>query len=137
MSNKRISAEAIISLRNRLSGFPSRSSARRFILQETASLYGVSEATLYRALREYTRPKSLRRSDCGQSRILPVEEMETYCEVIAAIKIRTSNLKGRHLSTSESIRLLEEFGIDTPSGFIKADPGQLKKATINRYLKRA
>jgi len=136
MSSKRISAEAIISLRNRLSGFPSRSNERRLIMQETSALYGVSEATLYRALREYTRPKALRRSDCGQSRVLPVEEMEVYCEIIAAIKIRTSNLKGRHLSTSESIQLLEEFGIDTPNGFIKADPGQLKKATVNRYLKQ-
>jgi hypothetical protein len=136
MSSKQISAEAIISLRNRLSGFPSRSNERRLIMQETAALYGVSEATLYRALREYTRPKALRRSDCGQSRILPVEDMENYCEIIAAIKIRTSNLKGRHLSTSESIRLLEEFGIDTPNGFIKADLGQLKKATVNRYLKQ-
>ena len=86
MSSKRVSAEAIISLRNRLSGFPSRSNERRLVMQETAALYSVSEATLYRALREYTRPKALRRSDCGQSRILPVEDMENYCEIIAAIK---------------------------------------------------
>jgi len=105
-------------------------------MQETATLYGISEATLYRALREYNRPKALRRSDCGRSRVLNVEEMEVYCEIIAAIKIRTSNQKGRHLSTSGTIRLLEEFGINTPKGFIKAEPGQLKKATANRYLKQ-
>ncbi len=136
MSGKHISTEALISLRNRLSGLPSRSHERRSMMQEIAKLYGVSEATLYRALREYSRPKALRRSDYGQPRILATEEMETYCEIIAAMKIRTSNQKGRHLSTSETIRLLEEFGLDTPKGFIKVDPGQLKKATVNRYLKQ-
>ena len=136
MSGKRIFSEALISLRHRLSGPPNRSKARRSIMQETAALYGVSESTLYRALRDYNRPKPLRRSDRGKPRILPAEEMEAYCEIIAAIKIRTSNLKGRHLSTSESIRLLEKFGLDTPKGFIKADPGQLKKTTVNHYLKQ-
>ncbi len=136
MSGKRIFSEALISLRHRLSGLPNRSKARRSIMQETAALYGVSESTLYRALRDHNRPKSLRRSDHGQPRILPAEEMEAYCEIIAAIKIRTSNLKGRHLSTAESIRLLEKFGLDTPKGFIKADPGQLKKTTVNHYLKQ-
>ncbi len=136
MSGKRIFSEALINLRHRLSGLPNRSKARRSIMQETAALYGVSESTLYRALRDYNRPKPLRRSDRGKPRILPAEEMEAYCEIIAAIKIRTSNLKGRHLSTSESIRLLEKFGLDTPKGFIKADPGQLKKTTVNHYLKQ-
>jgi len=105
-------------------------------MQETAALYGVSETTLYRALREHNRPKSLRRSDRGQPRILPAEEMEAYCEIIAAMKIRTSNKKARHLSTSGCIRLLEEFGLETPKGFVKADPGQLKKTTVNHYLKQ-
>jgi len=136
MSGKHISTEGLISLRNRLSGLPSRSHERRSMMQEIAKLYGVSEATLYRALREYSRPKALRRSDYGQPRILATEEMETYCEIIAAMKIRTSNQKGRHLSTSETIRLLEEFGLDTPKGFVKADLGQLKSSTVNRYLKQ-
>ena len=45
--------------------------------------------------------------------------MEYYCELIAAIKVRTSNKKGRHLSTGEAIRLIEEFGIETPDGLTK------------------
>jgi hypothetical protein len=44
--------------------------------------------------------------------------MEHYCEVIAAFKIRTCNKKGRHVSTARAIELLEEYGIDTPQGFI-------------------
>jgi hypothetical protein len=136
MSGKHIFSEALISLRHRLSGLPNRSKERRSIMQETAALYGISESTLYRALREHNRPKPLRRSDRGKPRILPAEEMEAYCEIIAAIKIRTSNKKARHLSTSGCIRLLEEFGIETPKGFVKADPGQLKKTTVNYYLKQ-
>jgi hypothetical protein len=46
--------------------------------------------------------------------------MEYYCELIAAIKVRTSNKKGRHLSTGEAIRLIEEFGVETPDGLVRA-----------------
>ena len=102
-------------------------------MQETANLYGVSESTLYRALNAHNRPKPLRRSDCGKPRILPADEMEMYCEIIAAMKIRTSNKKSRHLSTSECIRLLQDFGLDTPSGFFKADPGQLNPSLTSIF----
>ena len=69
-------------------------------MKEFAELYGVSEATLYRALRERVRPKPLQRSD------------------------------------SQAIRLLEDYGIDTPEGFIRAPKSLLKIATINHYLKQ-
>jgi hypothetical protein len=42
-----------------------------------------------------------------------------YCELIAALKVRTSNKKGRHLSTGETIQLIEEFGVETSDGLIK------------------
>jgi len=83
-------------------------------MQETATLYGVSEASLYRALRSRARPKALNRADRGVPRVLPRAELERYCETIAALKIRTANRKGRHLSTVQAIRLLEEHGIETP-----------------------
>lgn len=135
MSGKRIPYESLIDLRRRLNIFPPRTGERRLIMQETANLHGVSEVTLYRALREHSKPKPLRRADYGQPRIMSGKEMERYCEIIAAIKIRTSNKKGRHLSTPESIRLLEDFGVDTPDGFVKAPKSFLKQTTINRYLK--
>ena len=56
--------------------------------------------------------------------------LERYCEIIAALKIRTSNKKGRHLSTGEAIRLLEEHGINTDNGYLTAPPGLLKKSTV-------
>jgi hypothetical protein len=60
--------------------------------------------------------------------------MQRYCELIAAVKVRTSNRKGRCLSTGETIRLLEEFGVETPEGLVKIEPGVLKLSTVNRYL---
>jgi hypothetical protein len=136
MSQKAIPSEALVDLRRRLVPFPPRSAERRGIMRETAALYGVSEATLYRALRERARPRALHRADHGHPRFLPKDQMERYCEVIAAIKLRTSNKQGRHLSTAEAIRLLEAYGIDTPDGPVRAPPGVLKKPTVNRYLKR-
>jgi hypothetical protein len=63
--------------------------------------------------------------------------MERYCEVVAAIKVKTSNKKGRHLSTKQAIHLLDEHGINTPDGFIKLSHSLLSKTTVNRYLKSA
>ena len=136
MARKQIPHEALIDLNRRLNLLPPRSHQRRIVLQQTAELYGVSEATLYRALRKQSRPRALKRSDCGLPRILPKEQMERYCELIAAIKIRTSNKKGRHLSTHQAIRLLEEHGIHTPEGWTKAPQSVLTIPTVNRYLKK-
>ena len=136
MPKKQLASEALIDLHRRLSTLPSRSHERRMIMQETAHLYGLSEQTLYRALAQRARPKALRRSDRGTPRVVPQDKMEYYCELIAAIKVRTSNKKGRHLSTGEAIRLIEEFGIETPDGLIKAPESMFKKSTVNRYLQQ-
>jgi hypothetical protein len=121
MARKSLPAEALLDLRRRLSAFPARSPARRAVMQETAALYGISEGALYRALHQQVRPKSLRRADCGQTRSLPTADMERYCELIAAIKLRTSNKQGRCLSTGEAVRLLEEHGIKTPGSVSKVE----------------
>ena len=131
-----IPLETIIELRSLLSRLPNRSSARRSLIIETAQLYGVSPETVYRNLREYNLPRSIHRADLGQPRVMPKQELLRYCEVIAALKIRTSNNQGRHLSTVQAIRLLEEHGINTDDGHIVAPPGLLKKTTVNRYLKQ-
>lgn len=136
MTNKRIPTEALIDLQQRLGQLPARCSERRQIIQEVAHLYGVSEHTIYRALRERNQLHSTKRADSGQPRVIHRRELERYCEVIAALKIRTTNRKGRHLSTNQAIRLLEEHGIDTTEGHLQAPEGLLKRATINRYLKQ-
>lgn len=136
MSGKRIAAEVMMNLKRRIDALPARSAERRNIMHDTAELYGVSQSTLYRQLREFYLPKSLKRSDHGIPRALPVDEMEHYCEIIAALKIRTNNKKGRHISTVRAIEVLEDVGIETPDGLIKPEKGLLNKATVNRHLKK-
>jgi hypothetical protein len=136
MPAKPIPAEALLDLRRRLAILPPRSPERRRVRQETAALYGVAEVTLYRAVRARTRPRALHRTDVGVPRGLPRAQMERYCEVIAAMKLRTANKQGRHLSTAEALRFLEAYGVETPEGHVQAPPGLLTKATVNRDLHR-
>jgi hypothetical protein len=92
------------------------------VIQEVAAVYAVSEATVYRALQRRPSPRAIRRVDRGTPKVLPVDQLERYCEVIAALKLRTTNKKGRHLSTAEAIRLLEVYGVETPQGVLQAPP---------------
>jgi len=130
-------AEAVMDLRRRLATLPPRSPERRRLMHETARLYGVSEQTLYRVLRQQSKPRVVtRRMDHGVPRVLPQGDLTRYLELIAAVKLRTTNGKGRHLSTGEAIRLLEDYGLETPEGRVQAPKGVLKLATVNRYLHR-
>src|SRR3546814_7615261 len=125
----------IFDLRRRLSLLPPRDPGRTEIIARAAEAYGISIWTLYRALRELNRPKSVRRSDHGATRVAPQAEMERYAEIVAALKIRTTNKKGRHVSTARAIEFLETDGVETPEGLVKVAPGLLKRATIDRLLR--
>jgi len=129
-----IPAEALLDLRRRLDELPPRHHDRRILIESTAGLFGVSRSTVYRALSGQLRPMGLRRVDRGEPRKIPRTELERYCEIIAALKIRTSNLKGRRLSTTRAIELIEQHGIETPTGLVRAPKGMLNKATVNRYI---
>jgi hypothetical protein len=133
--SKRPPGEALVDLRRRLALLSPRDPARREVIARAAEAYGVSVWTIYRGLRELARPKSVRRSDHGLTRAVPAVGMERYAEIIAALKIRTSNKKGRHLSTARAIRLLEEDGVETPDGLVRAPAGLLKRATVDRVLR--
>jgi len=135
MRRKRPSDETLVVLRARLEELPPRSPDRLSLVQGCADLHGVSIDTIYRALREQFRPRSLHRRDRGAPRKIGRKEMEQLCEVIAALKVRTTNLKQRHLSTGRAIELLVETGIDTPDGLLKIDGGVLTRSTVNRYLR--
>jgi hypothetical protein len=128
VTRKQVPAEALLQLRQRLMRLPSRSGERRVIMQETAALYGMAEVTLYRLLRERMRPRALRRADRGSPRVLTKAELEHYCELVAAIKLRTSNRKGRHLSTTQALRLLEDYGITVDNEHIQAPKGCSRRA---------
>jgi len=134
-SAARIPVEALISLRARLVTFTPRSAGRAAEIARVAELYGVSVSSVYRQLRDLHRPKGLRRADRGSPRALPAVELERYCEIVAALKVRTENGKGRHLSTVRAIELLEEHGVDTPQGLVQAPKGLLAPTTVNRWLR--
>ncbi len=136
MTCREVPAEALAELSRRLENLPARSRERRLQVEEMAKLYGVSPATLYRALRKRKPLRTAHRADRGEPRVMSKASLERYYETIAALKVRTSNRKGRHLSTVQAIRLLEEHGILTPTGHLQAPPGLLTKATVNRYLKQ-
>ena len=120
MRRKRPSDETLVALRGRLEDLQARSTERGVLVQGCADLHGVSAATMYRALREQFRPRPLHRRDRGRPRKLSRREMERFCELVAAMKLRTTNKKGRHLSTVRAVELLVEHGIETPAGLVKA-----------------
>jgi hypothetical protein len=69
--SKRPPGEALVDLRRRLALLSPRDPARSEVIARAAAAYGVSVWTIYRALRELTRPKSVRRSDHGSTRAAP------------------------------------------------------------------
>ena len=136
MSGKQIPIETLVVLQNNLDALPPRSSQRRILIDETAELYGISSATLRRALRKHHQPQSTCRADYNHPRNLSQAEMKRYCELVAALKLRTTNKKGRHLSTKECLRLLENHGVETGEGLVTLPPGLLSRTTVERYLQR-
>ena len=107
-------------------------------MQETAARYGVSEPTLYRAIEQHGKPRAVNRADGFHLWLLPKAQWERYLELIAAVKLRTSNLKGLRIfsCTAEAIRLLETYGLATTEGLIQAPKGLLKTPTVDHYLQQ-
>lgn len=136
MTSKTIPLETLIILQNQLDALPARDKKRRSLIEETADFYGVSVSSVRRALRLHHQPQAVHRKDYNKPRVAAQSEMKRYCELIAALKLRTTNKKGRHLSTKECIRILEEHGVETNEGLVQAPKGMLKRSTVSRYLCR-
>jgi len=128
--------EALVGLRRRLDTLPGRHPDRARMVKQAAALYGVSATTFYRQLRTLHRPRPVRRADRGQPRKVPAADLERWCEVIAALKLRTTNKKGRHLSTARALELMEQHGVETPQGLVRLAPGALTRPTADRYLRQ-
>jgi len=133
---KRIPLEALVVLNNQLSSLQARDSSRRIYTAEVAKNYGVSTSSVYRALQKSTLLHCNKRSDYNNPRIHSQSGMRKYCEIIAALRLRTRNKKNHGLSILDSIRLLEEYGVKTNEGLIKAPKGLLKRSTVSRYILR-
>ncbi len=97
MTKKSLPFETLASLKVRLAQLSPRNTERKELIEQTASLYGVSAETVYRALRQGYKPKGVRRADQGKPRKLSRVELNRYCEIIAALKVRTRNKNGRHI----------------------------------------
>ncbi len=133
---KRIPADALLQLRQRLDRLPRKSQERAVQVLAMADLYGLSTTSVYRALKDFLKPRATHRVDHGKPRVLPKAELERYCEVVAALKLRTTNKQGRHLSTRRAIELLEDYGVETEQGMVCAPRGVLTRSTVNEYLTR-
>jgi len=133
---KEIPTDSLLQLQQRLDRLPRKSAERVVQITSMAELYGVSLTTVYRALKRCLKPRAAHRADHGQPRLLPKPELEHYCELVAALKLRTTNKKGRHLSTQRAIELLEQHGIETAHGLVKAPQGLLHKSTVDIYLRQ-
>lgn len=131
---KTIPVDSLLQLRQRLDRLPRKSPERATQIAAVAGLYGVSATTVYRALHVFQKPHAAHRSDHGKPRLLPQTELERYCELIAALKLRTTNKQGRHLSTGRAIELMEDCGVETAQGLVKVPKGLLRRPTVNRYL---
>ncbi len=136
MRRKQIPPDSLLALRHRLDGLPRKSPQRAAQVAAIADMYGVSPATVYRALGGFPVPRVIHRADFGRPRALPKAQLERYCELVAAMKLRTTNRKGRRLSTARVIELLEDYGIETPEGLVRIPKGLLNKTTVNRYLEK-
>jgi len=136
MSKSRVPIESIIILHNNLMGLSARHPERRRLQEEASKSFGVSLSTVRRVLRTYQKPKSLKRADFNRPRNMTAAEMQNYCEIVVAVKIRTTNKKGRHLSTPRILEILEDHGIEIDGQKIVLPKNLLKKSTVNRYLKR-
>ena len=134
--HKQIPTDSLLHLRQRMDRFPPKSPERSDQVQAVATLYGVSKATVYRALAQFNKPHAAQRADHGKPRVVQQPELVRYCELIAALKLRTTNKQGRHLSTSRALELLENYGVETQQGLIKAPKGLLSRQTVDRYLQR-
>ncbi|OPK04631.1 transposase [Pseudomonas veronii] len=132
--HKPIPADSLLQLRRRLDQLPGKSPERATQIADFASLYGVSPTTVYRAMGDFNKPHAVHRADHGKPRVLPQSEMERYCDLVAALKLRTTNKNGRHLSTRRAIELLESYGVETKTGLVQAPKGLLRPPTVNRYL---
>lgn len=136
MPRKRIPFEVLVVLQNQLDALSPRNAKRKQLIEETCESFGVSASTLHRLLRQHQLPYLAFRSDYNQPRCLSETDMRRYCELIAALKLRTTNKKRRHLSTKACIDLLAKHGIETSEGLVKVEPGLLKLSTVSRYLKQ-
>ena len=69
--------------------------------------------------------------------MLQQAQLEQYCELIAALKLRATNKQGRHLSARRAIELLGDYGLASQQGLVKAPKPTEIKALFHNMLNPA
>ena len=120
MDKHTIPLESIILLHNNLADLSARDPEKRRLQEEVSKSFCVSLSTVRRVLRNYRKPKSAKRSDFNCPRVMTSAEMQNYCDLIAALKKRTTNKQNRHLSTPTALWILENHGIGVNGNIVIA-----------------
>lgn len=116
----KIPLEVLYRLDEKITNLPFQGKLRRELVHEVAVRYQLSDSTVYRQLKKLM--------------LHPSERMYYYCQLIAAMKIRSMNGKKHVLSTARCIKFLEEDGIKVKNQLIKIPQNLLKVPTVNKYL---
>lgn len=132
----KIPLEILYRLDERITNLPFNGKLRRALVHEVAERYQLSDVTVYRQLKKLRLHPNERtvRKDKGHSRIITDADLYYYCQLIAAMKIRSMNGKKHLLSTGNCIKLLENSGVKLGMGIVTVPKGLLKISTVNRYL---
>lgn len=132
---KKIPQEVLFELDQKITNLPESGRLRRELIKETAQIFNISESTVYRQLNKLSLHPSNRKSrnDKGKVRLLGHEEFYFYCQIVAALKIGSSN-KIHMLSTQACIDLLESGQVFIKNKQIHAPKDLLRTSTINKYL---
>ena len=136
MIKKPLPTEVIVGLYQQLANLSAKNPNRKTSYRGTAQAFNVSLSTVRRALKNYRQPRSIGRSDYNRPRKISREKMLRYCELIAVLKIRSTNRKCKQLSTPRAIEILEDHGVEVEGKRIMPSKNLLTKPTVNRYLKR-
>ena len=132
----KIPLEILYRLDEKITNLPDKGKLRRELVHEVAVRYQLSDSTVYRQLKKLQLHPNERavRKDKGFPKIIKDTDLHYYCQLIAAMKIRSMNGKKHLLSTSQCIKFLEEDGIKVGNVVTTAAKGLLKVSTVNRYL---
>lgn len=131
-----IPLEILYRLDEKITNLPHQGKLRRELIHEVAIRYQLSDSTVYRQLKKLMLHPNQRvvRKDKGCPKIITEAELYHYCQLVAAMKIRSMNGNKHILSTGQCIKFLEEYGVKVKDRTILASKGLLKVSTINRYL---
>lgn len=126
---------ALERLKKILDMLPPRSKERRFHIERVAQDYGVDPSTIYRKIKPKMIPRNPNRNR-GHPKWEDTEEYIGWVEIIAAIKHRSLNKNGHHISTRQAIKMAEKGFRDTRTGeWIQIPEGKLARTTCDRWLK--